>query len=810
MLVRRLFAFGIFVMPVKEIKSNSQIVSKELPIMLYNNVLEVIGQTPLIKINRLVKNSAVSVYGKLEASNPGGSVKERISLSMVEAGERSGELTRDKIVLEATSGNTGIGLAMVCAAKGYRCQLIMPESASIERRKIMKAYGAEIILTPAQKATDGAIEKSYALVREFPERYFLTDQYNNDANWKAHYYGTGPEIWEQTEGAVTHVVATLGTSGTVMGLCEYFRDQHPHVEVVGVEPYLGHKIQGLKNMKESYKPEIFNKKLAHHIVNIEDEAAFETARLMARKEGLLVGMSGGAALSAALDFSKDLEGGLVVVILPDGGERYLSTPLFTQESEGEEKKSQLRFFNTMTKKKEVFKPQKEGEVTFYSCGPTAYEPASLSQCRRFVVSDIITRYLEAKGLEVRSYMNFTDLDDNTIQGAEKAGKPLNEFTQEFIGGFKHDMDLLGVKEATGYPKASENVDTMIEIAHSLLHKGYAYEKHGSIYFDISKFKNYGKLSGIDLSKIQLGKTVDLDNYEKDNPRDFTLLKRSTLSELKKGIFFETDWGNVRPSWHVECSAMATSLLGETMDIHTASRNLLFPHHENEIAIAESLTGKTLANYWLHSELLMVDGKMMSSENNNVITLQDVVDKGFTARELRFLFFSVHYRKPIHFTYKRLQSVKTTLRRIDDFTCKLLCLPPGRPHPEVAAFVSAMEERYFEAMDDDLNVSKALSALTTFIRQMNPVLQVNNLDGEQKAYVLASLSRLNSVLQVMRLKGCPLGAEANRLIQIREEARVIKDWQAADSARDELTKRGITIIDTENGPVWKREGEDECE
>ncbi len=772
--------------------------------MMYKNVLEAVGATPLVKINRLVRNEHVEVYGKLEAANPGGSVKERVALSMVEAGERSGELTKDKIVLEATSGNTGIGLAMVCAAKGYRCQLIMPESASVERRKIMQAYGAEIILTPAKKATDGAIEKSYALVREFPDRYFLTDQYNNDANWKTHYYATGPEIWEQTAGRVTHVVATLGTSGTVMGLSKYFKDHHPQVEVIAVEPYLGHKIQGLKNMKESYKPGIFNKKQPSKIVNVEDEAAFETARKLARKEGLLVGMSGGAAMSAALDYVGDLGEGLVVVILPDGGERYLSTPLFTEEVEDTTRKSQLRFYNTMVKKKQVFKPQREGEVTIYACGPTAYEPANLSLCRRFVVSDLITRYLEAKGLVVRKYMNFTDLDDNTIRGAEEAGKSLEEFTQGYIDDFMRDMDLLRIKRATGYPRASENVDGMIDMAHALLHKGYAYEKHGSIYFGISKFKNYGKLSGVDLGKIQLGKTVDLDDYEKDNPRDFTLLKRSTLAELKKGIFFETDWGNVRPGWHIECSAMATNLLGETMDIHTASRNLLFPHHENEIAIAESLTGKPLANYWLHSELLMVDGKMMAAENDNVITLQDVINAGFTARELRFLLLSVHYRKPINFNFRRLKSIKTTLRRIDDFTCKLLCLPKGgKPHPEVAAYVSNMEEAFFEAMDDDLNVSKGLSAFNTFIKKMQPVLQVNNLDFEQKDYVLESLAKIDDVLQVMHLKGFQLSVEASRLIQLREEARICKDWKVADEAREQLVKLGIIIIDTPNGPVWKR-------
>ena len=771
--------------------------------MLYETILDVIGNTPLVRINRLLKREGVEIFGKIESRNPGGSVKERISLSMIEAGEASGELTRDKIVLEATSGNTGIGLAMVCAAKGYRCVLVMPESASIERRKIMQAYGAEILLTPAKRATDGAIEKCYAMAREFPDRYFMTDQFNNEANWMAHYRHTAPEIWQQSEGRVTHIVATLGTSGTVMGLCHWFQEHQPQVKVLAVEPNRGHKIQGLKNMKESYRPGIFDKSLPDVILPIEDEDAFNMVRQLARHEGILVGMSSGAAMSAAIDYAKTIDSGMIVVILPDGGERYLSTPLFTPPPKLEEKASQLRFFNSVSKKKEVFTPQKPGRVTLYSCGPTAYEPANLQLCRRFVFSDLITRYLEAKGFTVAAYMNFTDIDDNTIAGAEIAGKPLAEFTGEYIDGFMADIDTLGVKRATGYPKASDHIGDMIEIAHELLHKGYAYEKNGSIYVDISKFEGYGRLRGIDLGKIQVGKTVDLDDYEKDNPRDFTLLKRSTLAELKKGIFFETDWGNVRPSWHVECSAMAIRNLGETMDIHTASRNLIFPHHENEIAISEALTGKPLANYWLHSEQVLVDGKKMSRENSNVVTLSDALSRGYTAREVRLMLLAVHYRKPIDFSYKRLESVRTTLRRLDEFTCKLLCLPPGKPHPEVAAYVTAMEEQFYAALDDDLNVSKAMAAISNFTRRVNPVLQVNNLDRDQKEYILETLGKVDEVLGIFRLQGCPLAPEVNALIRKREEARQRKDWQAADAAREELAVQGITIIDTESGPVWKR-------
>ncbi len=772
--------------------------------MIYDTILQTIGNTPLVRINRLNANSAVTIAAKLESRNPGGSVKERISLSMIEAGENSGELNKDKIVLEATSGNTGIGLAMVCAAKGYRCMLVMPESASIERRKIMQAYGSEILLTPAARATDGAIEKAYAMALEYPDRYFLTDQFNNDANWQAHYYTTAPEIWEQTGGRLTHLVATLGTSGTVMGLCAWFREFQPHVKVIAVEPHLGHKIQGLKNMKESYKPGIFDKSVPDQIVHVEDDEAFGTARKLARLEGIFVGMSSGAAMHAALRCAAVLQEGVIVALLPDGGERYLSTPLFTpKEAVAGEKKSPLRFFNTISKKKEVFAPQKKGEVSFYSCGPTAYERANLSMCRRFVVADLIVRYLEARNYKVSSFMNFTDLDDNTIAGAEKAGMGLREYTEKYIDGFLSDIDTLGVHRATGYPKASEHVQDMIDISHKLMHKGYAYEKHGSIYFDISKFPRYGKLSGVDLSKIQLGKTVDLDNYEKDNARDFTLLKRSTLAELKKGIFYETDWGNVRPGWHIECSAMSTGLLGETLDIHTSSRDLMFPHHENEIAIAEALTDKPLARYWLHSELLLVDGKKMSSENDNVVTLKDLLAKGFTGREIRFMLMSVQYRKPINFSVKRLENVRTALKRLDEFTCKLLCLPPGRPHPEVTAYVSSMEEQFYAAMDDDLNVSLAMAAIYNFIKKTNPILQVNHLDRDQKNYILEKLEQLNQVLKIFKLKGCPLEPEIDALIQLREKARVEKDWQVADEARNELAERGIAVIDTANGPVWKR-------
>jgi cysteinyl-tRNA synthetase len=773
--------------------------------MAHHSILEKIGNTPIILINRINAAKKIKIYAKLESFNPGGSVKDRIALSMIESAEKSGELTPDKIVLEATSGNTGIGLAMVCAVKGYRCQLVMPESASIERRKIMEAYGAEILLTPAKKSTDGAIEQAYIMAREHPDRYFLTDQFNNEANWQVHYRTTGPEIWEQTGGKVTDVIATLGTTGTAMGLCKYFTEQHPKVRVTAVEPFLGHKLQGLKNMKESYKPGIFDKNLPFQIINIPDDESFKMSRELAHREGIFVGMSSGAAMCAALTRAEQIKEGLIVVILPDGGEKYLSTSLFSAKEEERKDavpEEKLRFYNSLTKKKEAFRPISGKKVTFYACGPTAHEHANLSHCRRFIVADLINRVLESKGFKVQFYMNFTDLDDNTIRGAEKSRQPLPEFTESYIREFKADMDALGVKNATGFPRASQHVEAMIDISARLIEKGYAYEKHGSIYFDISKFKRYGKLSGIDLSKIQVGKTVDLDDYEKDSPVDFTLLKRSTLSELKQGIFYKTEWGNVRPGWHIECAAMSTHYLGETIDIHTSGRDLIFPHHENEIAIAEALTGKPLANYWLHSEQLLVEGRKMSSESRNLLTLKDLLNKGYSGREIRFLLIGTHYRKPLHFSFRKLDEARKNLRRLDEFTQKLLCLPPGLPHPKVAAYLSDMEEKFCGALANDLNMSRALGAIFDFMKKINPILSKGQLDLEQKKYILEAFEKINSILNLLKLKECPLAPEIDRLIKDREEARKNKDWERADTVRNELARKGFEIVDTPKGPVWK--------
>jgi cysteinyl-tRNA synthetase len=399
-------------------------------------------------------------------------------------------------------------------------------------------------------------------------------------------------------------------------------------------------------------------------------------------------------------------------------------------------------------------------------------------------------------------MNFTDLDDNTIKGAEAARKPLAEFTQYYIDGFLADMEQLGVKEAKGYPKASEHVEAMIDLSRRLIKNGYAYVKHGSVYFDISKFEGYGKLSRVDISKVKVGKTVDLDDYEKESPVDFTLLKRSTLAELKKGVFFESEFGNIRPGWHVECAAMTLRYLGETMDIHTSGSNLIFPHHENENAIAQALTGKPLAKYWIHNELVLADGKMMTSANNNVVTFRELVAEGYSAREVRFFLLSTHYRKSINFSKRKLDVAKKNLHRLDEFTHKLMCLPLGLPHPQVASYLSEMEDGFFEALDDDLNISKAMAALFDFVKKTNPILNEGQLDRDQKGYIIEALGRINDVLNVLKLEECLLAPGIDKLINERQTARNNKDWARADIVREELVRQGINVIDTARGPFWK--------
>jgi len=292
------------------------------------NLLSAIGNTPLVELNHLNGNLKVRIFGKLEGNNPGGSIKDRPAYYMIKKAEESGKLTRGKMILEPTSGNTGIALAMIGAAKCYKVKLCMPECVSLERRSIIEAYGAEAVLTPAKEGTDGAIRKAHQLIAEEPDKYYMPNQFENENNVLAHYETTGPEIFRQTNGEIDIFVAGIGTGGTLMGTGKYLKGKKPEIKVVGIEPIMGHKIQGLKNMQESMIPKIYHSEELDEKITVEDEPAYEVTRLLATKEGIFAGMSSGAAVAGALGIAEKLDSGIIVVILPDRGDRYLSTTLF--------------------------------------------------------------------------------------------------------------------------------------------------------------------------------------------------------------------------------------------------------------------------------------------------------------------------------------------------------------------------------------------------------------------------------------------------------------------------------------------------
>jgi len=762
-------------------------------------LLHLVGNTPLVPLRRVNPNPKVELLAKVESFNPGGSVKDRIALAMIDRAERSGELTPDKTILEATSGNTGIGLAMVAAVKGYRILLAMSEGVSLERRKILAALGADFLLTPAEQGTDGAIEVAYEMAGKEPDRYYLTDQYNNEANILAHYDGTAMEIWRQTEGRVTHFVATLGTTGTLMGNSRRLRELSPGVCIVGVEPYLGHRIQGLKNMKEAYLPGIYDRAALTEKVNVEDDAAYEMARVLAREEGLLVGMSSGAATHVAVEMVRELDGGVVVVLLPDGGERYLSTPLF-QVAEDLEPEARLHFVNTYSKRPEAFTPIDPEQVTIYTCGPTVHARPHLGLYRRIVVADLVRRTVELAGYPVRLVMNVTDVDDRTLGASEAAGVPLPELTRGVETQFMQDLETLGIKPAADYPRASDHADAMIALTRRLVEGGFAYEKLRSVYFNIGKFAEYGTLSGMDMKKVRLGATVDLDSYEKDDPRDFTLLKRSTLGELKRGVSHKTEWGNVRPGWHIECAAMAMSLLGEQSDIHVGGVDLVFPHHENEIAICQAATGKPPARYWIHSGLVTVGGRKMSRSSGNAIFVGDVLERGYTGRQLRYYLLSQHYRQPFNFSYPGLDAACGSLQRIDDCVRKLRTVGGGKAHPEMARLVAEFEAGFREALYDDLNVAVAGAAVLHLVRGTNRRLDSGQVGEPDAGAVLGALGEADAVLGVLAPDDLPTPNDTvAALVADREAARQAQDFVRADELRARIEAEGYSLEDTPRGP-----------
>lgn len=463
----------------------------------------------------------------------------------------------------------------------------------------------------------------------------------------------------------------------------------------------------------------------------------------------------------------------------------------------------LYFFNTFSKRKDLFKPIKDGKVGLYSCGPTVYNYAHIGNFRSYVFVDILKRYLAYKGFGVDHVMNITDIDDKTIRDSAKEGMELNAFAKKYTDAFMHDLKMLNIQPASHYPRATEYVDDMIEFVEKLEEKGFAYEKLGSVYFDISKYEGYGRLSKVDLTQMKAGARVDLDEYEKDHPGDFTLMKRSKLDELKRGIYYDTKWGKCRPGWHLECSVMSMKILGETFDIHTGGIDLTFPHHENEIAQSVAYSGKPFVNYWLHCEHLIVDGKKMSKSAGNFYTLRDVLSKGHDPAAVRYLLLRTHYRQQLNFTFQGVEDSKKAVDKLNNLIFNLRNARDYEDDGEMDDVIRAAREWFEKNMDDDLNISEALGAVFEFARKANSLIDDKKISRESASRALSFLGAVDSVLGVMDLSSDDVPEEITALAAKREEARSNMDWKEADRIRDEISSKGYVIEDGREGVKIKK-------
>jgi cysteinyl-tRNA synthetase len=464
----------------------------------------------------------------------------------------------------------------------------------------------------------------------------------------------------------------------------------------------------------------------------------------------------------------------------------------------------IRFFNTLTRKKEIFKPIHGKEVRLYTCGPTVYATPHIGNYRSFFMADLIRRYLEFRGFTVKHVMNITDIDDKTIRDSSKEGLTLKEFTDKYTKVFFDGLDALNIKKAWVYPRATENVEDMIRIVRSLVKKGYAYITSDGVYYDISKFKQYGRLSKLNLKKIKIGARVDVDEYAKNAPQDFALMKRSTAEELKRGIYYDTEWGNVRPGWHIECSALSMKFLGDTLDIHTGGVDLIFPHHENEIAQSEAYTGKRFVNYWLHGEFLLVNGEKMAKSLGNVLYL-DYIAKNFGYESIRYIFASIHYRKKFNYTDKLAENARRNYEKLkethDNLQSALESAGKGR-NKEFLQRLKKIRERFIGAMDDNLNSPVALKVFHELSKTINKYLDKKR----NKKDLIEALNLFNEFSEVFgfrfETKKQELPEEIEKLIRERDDARKKGDWESADRIRKELMDKSIIIEDTPKGTKWK--------
>ena len=480
----------------------------------------------------------------------------------------------------------------------------------------------------------------------------------------------------------------------------------------------------------------------------------------------------------------------------------------------------LQFYNTLSRSLEPFEPLDPGLVRVYACGPTVYRAPHIGNFRTFIFTDILHRYLEWKGYNVRFVMNLTDVEDKIIDAAGKQAVPIRNVTEPQIELFFADLDRVGVRRADAYPRATEYMDEMIGLVQTLIRNGNAYERDGSVYFDISSFPEYGKLARLALVETVAGAglsaraALDADEYEKEDARDFALWKAAKDVDRSTGAAWQTPWGHGRPGWHIECSAMSMKLLGRTFDIHAGGEDLIFPHHEDEIAQSEAATGEPFVRTWLHVTHLKVNGEKMSKSRGNDFTITQLIDKGYTPAAIRMLMLQAHYRKELNFSFEGLDKAKTALRRLIEFHRRLDETPvrPEAPPSALARIASDALHAFEEALDDDLNTPNAFAVLFPFVKDVNAELdRVDAVRKEDLEAARAAIERMDDVLGVIELASQDaavldddLAGWVEALLEKRREARGRRDFATADAIRDELAAAGVVVEDTAAGVRWKKE------
>jgi cysteinyl-tRNA synthetase len=475
----------------------------------------------------------------------------------------------------------------------------------------------------------------------------------------------------------------------------------------------------------------------------------------------------------------------------------------------------MLLYNTLTRQEEEFTPSQDNLVRMYACGLTVYSRGHIGNFRSFVAIDVLRRTLKyLKGYQVNHVMNFTDVDDRTIAGSQKAQMSLREYTNQYIAAFLEDAQALGLEEVEERPRATDpaNLDAMGHLVKALDANGHTYQSEGSTYFKISTFPQYGQLARLDHDGLKAGARIDSDNYDKDNARDFVLWKATKPAAA--GDIEEPSWdlgfGRGRPGWHLECSAMALRLLGEPpIDIHCGGVDLIFPHHENEIAQSEGATNKTFSRFWIHVEHLLIDEEKMSKSIGNVFNLPDITAKGFRPSALRYLLLSTHYRKQLKFSWDAMAQAEESLRRLADFIERLGRVTAGGTHDEIRAKVAATESQFASALEQDLNTAGALGAVFELVRVLNAAIDAGELGSGDVPAVKLAFDRFDKVLGVLALRRqedqqtqLPV-EEIERLMVARQDARKRRDFAEGDRIRQELLAKGIALEDSPSGTRWKR-------